>query len=191
MSKSYNMLPLPFFFPASSIIFLTLVFSVRSCILAILPKAVTCPVWEFQKHCTLYRKSMKESFMFFGITNENKGKRSCSSLPCSFEHMLKMLTVWNAATQYSHNKEQYFLKCSGKPFSVLRAEKSIYQFSSFSTGLEVQYMWPHYSMRNCTGFTGYIHKTEVKVVNPNNIFIFIVTRGTFSFLIAVQSTKAL
>lgn len=32
-------------------------------------------------------------------------KRACSSLPCYFEHMLKMLTNSNTATQSSHNKE--------------------------------------------------------------------------------------
>lgn len=36
----------------------------------------------------------------------------------------------------------------------------------------------------------YILKMEVKVVNAYSIFVFIVTRGIFSFVIVIQSTKA-
>lgn len=131
---------------------------------------------------------MKESFMFFGIINENKEKDHVplchATLNTCSKYLQTKILLRTAATTKS---------CSGKFTEIMQKHQFInflhfpWAWRSSPSDHIIQWI---ISRRKFTDFIGCIHKTEAKVVNAN-IFMFLVTRGTFSFLIAVQSTKAL
>lgn len=107
VSQLYDMLPMPFFFPSLISYFL----HIRFFLWGLVSWPYCQRLLDSNMPCIRITKALHsigkhERVLHVLWNNKRKQrKRSCSSLPCYFEHMLKMLTGWNTATQSSHNKE--------------------------------------------------------------------------------------